>query len=255
MNNFSLYVLGNYSPNIRTFGKYKNTCYRIKGFSKEVFLDFGAGIFFKFLRILKKEKIDINNIVIIISHNHIDHNFSLIFLSFYLLIYNILHKDKKRVEIYMPKKSIAYTFIKTFKNEYRLKILNESVKFNIDNVKFSFCKTIHKGESYATKLTIDKDVFVYTSDIALVCDNLKHFIKNVNTVLVDAGYPNKRFHSFQNYHGKTEKILKDVNELNIKRILATHIRFFSNYDDYVQKIPPNANVKILNVDDYFNLLD
>ena len=31
MNNFNFKVLGNYSPNIRTFGKYKNTCYKLNG--------------------------------------------------------------------------------------------------------------------------------------------------------------------------------------------------------------------------------
>ena len=59
MNNFGFYVLGNYSPNICTFGKHKSTCYRLLGFSKDIFLDFGAGVFLKFLRVVKKENIDI----------------------------------------------------------------------------------------------------------------------------------------------------------------------------------------------------
>ena len=68
MNNFNFKVLGNYSPNIRTFGKYKNTCYKLNGFSKEIFLDFGAGIFFKFLNIVNDEQIDMNDIIVHVFH-------------------------------------------------------------------------------------------------------------------------------------------------------------------------------------------
>ena len=55
MSKFKFYVLGNFSPNIRTFGKCRCTCYFLKGFSKNIFLDFGAGVFRKFCELLKEE--------------------------------------------------------------------------------------------------------------------------------------------------------------------------------------------------------
>ena len=94
MNNFKFYVLGNYSPNIRTFGKCKSTCYMLEGFSQHIFLDFGAGVFSKFIRMVNEGKIDLSKVLIIISHNHVDHNLSLLSLAIYLYIYNLTHKKK-----------------------------------------------------------------------------------------------------------------------------------------------------------------
>ncbi|MBO5477952.1 MAG: hypothetical protein J6A15_09420 [Clostridia bacterium] len=253
MNNFNFYVLGNYSPNIRTFGKYKSTCYRLMGFSKEIFLDFGAGIFFKFLRIVKKEEIDLNNVMIIISHNHIDHNLSLLSLVIYLYFYNKRHEKKKKVHVILPHRSIIYTFISSLKSVFDVETLNESTAFSVDNCEFTFCKTIHKGESYATKIKLKNHTFVYTSDIAKVSDELEKFIDGADTVLVDAGYPNKLLHSFRNYHGITSEILQKISSLNIKKILATHIRFFAKYSDYLKSIPKKANVKIVQIDDSYKM--
>lgn len=253
MNNFNFKVLGNYSPNIRTFGKYKNTCYKLNGFSKKIFLDFGAGIFFKFLNIINDEQIDMNDIIIIISHNHIDHNLSLLELAIYLYFYNKKHIQKKKVKVILPHRSIIYTFIKSLKTVFDVETLNDKTTFDVDNCKFSFCKTIHKGESYATKIQSENHSFVYTSDIARFSNELEEFIRNSDTVLVDAGYPNKILHSFRNYHGITSEILKKINQLNVDKILATHIRFFATYRDYIKSIPKDANVEIVQIDDTHQL--
>ena len=93
MSKFKFYVLGNFSPNIRTFGKCRCTCYFLKGFSKNIFLDFGAGVFRKFCELLKKKEIDLENIIIIISHNHVDHNFAILSLGAFLKAYNFKNKS------------------------------------------------------------------------------------------------------------------------------------------------------------------
>lgn len=253
MNNFNFYVLGNYSPNIRTFGKYKSTCYRLKGFSKEIFLDFGAGIFSKFFKMAKDENINLNDVIIIISHNHIDHSLSLLSLAMYLYFYNKTNVDKKRVKIILPNRSIIYTFINSLKSVFDVEILNTDTKVNVDNCEFTFCKTIHKGESYATKIKFKNHTFVYTSDIAKVSDELKMFIKKADVVLVDAGYPNKLFHSFRNYHGLTSEILSDLNKAKVPKILATHIRFFATTKDYIKSIPKGANVEMVQMDEEYKM--
>ena len=255
MNNFNFDVLGNYSPNIRTFGKYKNTCYKLNGFSKTIFLDFGAGIFFKFYKMLKRENIDMNDIMIIISHNHIDHNLSLLLLAIYLYFYNKTHMQKKKVKVVLPHRSVIYNFIKSLKSVFDVETLNEEMTFKVDNCSFSFCKTIHKGESYATKIKLENHTFVYTSDIAKVSKELEIFIRGADTVLVDAGYPNKILSSFRNYHGITSEILHRINNLKINKILATHIRFFSTYRDYLKSIPKDANVEIVQIDDKYQLFE
>lgn len=244
MNNFKFYVLGNFSPNIRTFGKCKSTCYMLMGFKRIMFLDFGAGIFHDFKRIIEEKKIDFSQIIIIISHNHIDHNFSLLELSSYLEKYNRKNGTKVKVKVVMPKRSIIYSLA----NKSRVLdvyILNEEFKMNIGGAKFSFCKTIHKGESYATKIEYKNKIFVYTSDIARYSNKLKDFIKNSDTVLVDAGYPNKKIDNFRNYHGRTKDILNETAKQNVKKIYATHLRFFSKYEDYKKCFPINQNIELV----------
>lgn len=252
MNNFKFYVLGNYSPNIRTFGKCKSTCYMLIGFKRLVFLDFGAGIFNDFKCIIEKNNIDYNEIIIVISHNHIDHNFSLLELSSYLEEYNRKNGTKVKVKVVMPKKSIIYSLANK-SSVFDIYILNEEFKMNIGGAKFSFCKTIHKGESYATKIEYKDKAFVYTSDIARYSNKLRDFVRNSDTVLVDAGYPNKKFNNFRNYHGRTKEIIEETTKLNVKKIYATHLRFFSKYEDYIKCFPNNQDVELVKEDNEYNL--
>ncbi len=252
MNNFKFYVLGNYSPNIRTFGKCKTTCYMLTGLKKLMFLDFGAGIFHEFKCIIEENKVDFSEIIIIISHNHIDHNFSLLELSSYLEKYNRKNGTNVKVKVVMPKRSIIYS-LASKSSVFDVYILDERLKMNIDGVKFSFCKTIHKGESYATKIEYKDKVFVYTSDIARYSNKLRDFVKNSNTVLIDAGYPNKRLDSFRNYHGRTKEVLEETTKLNVKKIYATHLRFFSKYEDYIKCFPNNQDVELVMENNEYNL--
>lgn len=254
MNNFVFYVLGNYSPNICTFGKHKSTCYRLLGFSKDIFLDFGAGVFLKFLRVVKKENIDMNNVLFIISHNHVDHNFSLLLLAPYLYIYNLFHKNKKRVQVYLPRKSILYTIVKAQKSVYDVKALNHFVEFSIDGCNFTFCKTLHKGESFATKIQHKDKTFVYTSDVARYSKDLEEFVEGTDAVLIDAGYPTKRFKSFRNYHGMTDKIIADTCSLKVKTVFATHLRISYKPEDYVNKFPKGKDVHLVKVDKSYEIL-
>lgn len=253
MNNFKFYILGNYSPNIRTFGKCKSTCYMLEGFSQHIFLDFGAGVFSKFIRMVNEGKIDLSKVLIIISHNHVDHNLSLLSLAIYLYIYNLTHKKKIVIDIVLPHKSIVYNIVNKFKGVFNIHVLNEKFMMKIDEAKFTFCKTIHRGESYATKIQIKDKWFVYTSDIARYSDELKDFVWGSESVLIDAGYPKKRFNSFRNYHGRTKDILKDTSKLNVKKIYASHIRFFSNYKDYKNYFPKYVKTQLVKIDNTYKM--
>lgn len=252
MDNFKFYVLGNYSPNIRTFGKYKSTCYMLEGFKRVIFLDFGAGIFPKFKNIIEKTNINLNEIIIIISHNHVDHNFSLLELSSYLEKYNRKCGTKVKVKVVMPKRSVIYS-LATKSNVFDVYILNEDFKMNIGGAKFSFCKTIHKGESYATKIEYKGNTFVYTSDIARYSNKLRKFIQNSDVVMVDAGYPDKKIDNFRNYHGRTKEILEETAKQNVEKIYATHLRFFSKCEDYIKCFPKKQKIELVSIGNEYSL--
>ena len=146
-----------------------------------------------------------------------------------------------------------YKFVKLFKNEYEVSILTKDMKFAIDGCKFSFCETIHKGGSYATKIESKNGVFIYVSDLAKVSKALSDFVKNANVVMVDSGYPFKKLDSFLDYHGMTQDIMFDLYECNIKKILATHLRICYKKESYIQKFPEKANIKLVRENNTYNL--
>ena len=153
-----LYVFGNYSPNLK--GK-PGSCYYLNGFKIPILLDFGVGNYK-----LVKEKIDLKNIdeiMIIISHNHTDHLFGI----FKLL--NVLIKYNKKVTVFMPAKGFMFKILRSiYLDKIDIKQLNENTQLLVDGHKFSFCKTMHSVESYATKIENGTNSFIYTSDIFYV---------------------------------------------------------------------------------------
>lgn len=187
-----LNVIGNYSPNLR----FKpGSCYYIDGLIRPVILDIGYGNFKKVINILEKK--EINDTILVISHKHLDHCFDILFFIKYLKRLN------KNITIYIPKKCIMFKFLNKYVDILNVNELNENTKFVIDNFKFSFCKTKHKVESYATKIQNDDKIFVYTSDICTVDNELKNFCKDADCVLIDSGNPftdNKMY--LNGYHRK-----------------------------------------------------
>lgn len=255
MNNFTFKVLGNYSPNIQTFGKKASSCYRLYGMTKTVFLDFGAGIFKKFIEMVEEEKLDFNNIVIIVSHNHVDHSFSLFPLALYLRQYNRKYNTNKKVELYMPARSCIFTTVKKFEDVFNINILSEETTLKIDKMVFTFCRTSHCGESYATKIKRSNKVFVYTSDLPYYTEELENFVRNADIVLVDAGYPKKRTNSFKNYHGRTKTIIKHTQMLDVKKIYATHRRFRAGYFDYQKCFSEEDNVELVSINNEYSIFE
>lgn len=187
-----LEVIGCYSPNIR----FKpTTCYKIRIAKKNLFLDMGYG------NLKKTIKYDLNNSVIIISHNHVDHVLGLIQLARYLKKKKI--KLNNKIKVYMPKNNKGfniYKYVKKYDDWFDLEAINKDSKIELNNVEITFCETIHKGETYAIKLKYGEKVFVYTSDIAKVDKKLQDFIKNANLVLMEGGHPVSRTFSLGDYH-------------------------------------------------------
>lgn len=230
----TLKVYGNYSPN--TVGL-PGSCYLLDGLSRKVIFDLGNGNFKSLKKDLSIE--EMKKALIILSHNHIDHSWDVIKLAKYLIT------KKEKVDIYLPKKSLMFWIITRFKKAFNIHILNESVKINIDEYEFTFCRTIHKGESYATKLCGKNISFVYTSDMARVSNKVKLFCKDADIALIDSGHPCKdELFSLEGYHGKTKDILNQLFgiECNVKKILASHLKANLKREIYLKVFPPNKDI-------------
>lgn len=242
-----LYVFGNYSPNLK--GK-PGSCYYINGFRIPILLDFGTRNYN-----LVKEKIDlksINEIIIIISHNHSDHLFG---------IFKLLNKVKKyniNATVFMPATGIMFKVLKIlYSKNIEIRELNEKTEFLIDGHKFSFCKTIHKVESYATKIENGKSSFVYTSDIFDVDDKLKKFCKGSDIVLIDSGIPEKSEKiSLKGYHGETKYILDLFlnKDCNIKKVYASHLKAKVSDEQYFNIFPKDKDITLIKMGKSYNIL-
>lgn len=242
-----LYVFGNYSPNLR--GK-PGSCYYLNGFKIPILLDFGIGNYK-----LVKEKINlksINEIMVIISHNHTDHLFGL----FKLL--NVLIKYKKKVTVFMPANGFMFKILKAiYPNRVDIKPLNETTEFLIDGHKFSFCKTLHSVESYATKIENGTNSFIYTSDIFDVDSNLKRFCKDTDIVLIDSGIPrNSEKISLKGYHGETKYILNSFfqDDCNVKRVYASHLKVNVPDEEYFNIFPKDRDITLIKMGKSYDIL-
>lgn len=242
-----LYVFGNYSPNLK--GK-PGSCYYINGFKMPILLDFGVGNYK-----LVKEKIDLQNIdeiMIIISHNHTDHLFGI----FKLL--NKLVKYNKKVTVFMPAKGFMFKILKLmYSRKIDVKPLNEATELLIDGHKFSFCKTQHSVESYATKIENGTNSFIYTSDIFDVDDNLKRFCKNSDIVLIDSGIPEKSEKiSLKGYHGETKYILNSFfqDDCNVKRVYASHLKAKVPDEEYFNIFPKDRDITLIKMGNSYEIL-
>lgn len=257
MKNFEIKVkvLGNYAPNLKSIKKYPCSGYYIKGLDRPVVLDLGAGILTKLFRELKKNNENIYNVILIISHNHVDHSFDIIPLSFWLLKRNLLYKNTRKVKIYLPKRSMIYTYVKLFSNVFELHIINEDTKFELGEYKFSFCQAEHRGESYATKIEKGNNDFVYTSDMAYVSRKIREFCKNSNCALIDSGHPNKdSAKTLPGYHGKTEEIVEDLIDSGVNKILASHLKTSLKDEDYIRVFPKDYNIELAKINNEYDIL-
>ncbi len=239
-------VLGNYAPNLKGL---PGSSYLVRGLSKPLVLDLGNG---NLKSLLKEINInELSNLVIILSHNHVDHSYDVLKLALFL------KKCKKKVSIYLPKKSLMYEFIVNFKKVFEINIINEKTKINIDNYEIDFCQTFHRGESYAIRIRHDKKIFVYTSDMSYVSRGLKYFCKNADVVLIDSGIPIKNKFHLKGYHGDTEEILNDLfsEECQVKKVLASHLKANLDYEDYIKVFPKGQNIKIVKRNLEYSIFD
>lgn len=249
-------VIGSHAPNTRM----KSTsCYLISHKRKLLILDVGQFVKAKIVKYICSTKQEIDDITIVISHNHLDHVAGLISLGDFLIKYfpNVF------VKIYMSDTSEIYVnwykMIKSkYSNVFDIKILDENTIFKFSKYNVSFAKTNHcsdKLKSYATKISDGYNTFVYTSDIASIDDNIKEFLKDADVVMLDAGNPVERRKTLKGYHGKTNEIVSSVLKCNVKSVFLTHLKACFSDIDYLNSLneEDKRSVYIVHEEDVFNI--
>ena len=231
-------VIGLHAPNTRM----KSTsCYIISHKRKLLILDVGQFVKDKIVKYICSAKQEIDDITIVISHNHLDHVAGLISLGDFLINYfpNVF------VKIYMSDTSEIYVnwykmINSKYGNVFDIKILDENTIFKFSKYIVSFAKTNHcsdKLKSYATKISDGYNTFVYTSDIASIDDNIE------------------RRKTLKGYHGKTNEIVSSVLKCNVKSIFLTHLKACFSDIDYLNSLneEDKRSVYIVHEEDVFNI--
>lgn len=267
MKKISITAIGIFSPNIgfltriikRIFcpkkveknRKHPCSCYIVRIGDKYLILDLGAGTLKGAIKFLKEKDVSIEDVIIVLSHNHVDHSFDMIELCYRMFFKGIKNKwqlikqgrkseyEKIRIPVYLPKKSLMYWFISFF-SMFEHYVINNNTHFRIEDCNIDFCRTDHRGESYATRIKQGNNAFVYTSDIFSVTKNVYKFVKNVKCSLIDSGHPRKceRF-TLNRYHGRTQKIIYSLNKSGVKKIYLSHLKRNLNSEEYLKVIPDN----------------
>lgn len=239
-------VLGNYAPNLEGL---PGSSYLLKGFSRPILLDLGNGNFKRLIKEINEN--ELSDLIVILSHNHVDHSYDVLKLASYL------KKCKKRIKIYLPKKSVMYEIIVNFKKVFDVNIINEKTKIHIDDYIIDFCQTFHRGESYATRIKNESKAFVYTSDMSYMSRGLKYFCKEADVVLIDSGIPLENKFHLKGYHGITKEILEDLfsDECNVKCVLASHLKAKIKDEDYIGVFPENKNVNLVKMGNEYKIFD
>ncbi len=233
-----LTVLGCYSPNY----EFKPvSMYKLELDKKIIYLDLGYG------NHNKVELENLENSIFIISHNHIDHAYGLVALVKKIKKRKI--KLKEKIKIYMPRSAKViglYSLLHSQVEYIDIIFTNEDLKIDIENYQITFARTLHKGESYAIKFTNkeSKKIFVYTSDLAKVTENIIYFCKNADIIMMESGHP-VWFQPFTlgKYHGYTRHLLSDIIKANPKHIYLTHFKTYAT-DKMFIKWYPETKIKI-----------
>lgn len=199
---------------------------------------------------------NLNNAMIIISHNHVDHVLGLVQLARYLKRHNV--KLNNKIMVYMPKNNKGYNiykYIKKYDEWFEVNPIISSTIIELNSVKITFCETIHKGETYAIKLDYGKKVFTYTSDIAKVDNKLLEFLKGSTTVLMEGGHPVHKTFSLGEYHGYTRNLLDKVLEAEPLKIFVSHLKGYANDSMYTKYFPLNhiTNVQLVKLNAVYNI--
>lgn len=228
-----LKILGCYAPSWK-YKKNKVSCYKLINNDKNIILDMGYYMYKSFtVQDLEKSKV-------FISHNHVDHSYGLFQLMYKLDKTNT--KLNNKIDIYMPEKSKFKNLFKALevKKNTNVHAINKDLEVQIDNLVFTFCETIHKGESYAIKILNKENnkTFVYTSDIATIDEKLINFCKGADEIMMEAGHSvNFQPFTLGKYHGYTKDLSKEILKTGVDKIYITHYKSYAN-EEKIRKFLP-----------------
>lgn len=211
-----------------------NGSYLLEVGGLKILLDIGAGSLIDLRKVCELDDID----VIILSHLHCDHINDLHVSRHYYYKYT-----NKVMPLYTPKG--PQKELNMFVNEpcFDIKFIENNMQVNINGVKISFKEGQHTIPSFITKIEYEGKSFVYSGD-TLLCDNLKEMVKNADFALLDSAFTEETKPE-GTMHMSSYECAKLGKEMNIKKIMLTHLGPFQDRKDYISDALKGDNKDIL----------
>lgn len=210
--------LGTVSP----YCKNDKNCpgFLIENDKNKILLDCGNGI----SRLLNFP-IDLENLIIIISHLHKDHYSDLSSVGYATYVYKNLGILKNKVKVYIPNESSLqdYKYLLNFGNKNYLEFItyNEETTLEHGNMKISFSNNPHQVLTYSIKVSTKTNTIVYSSDTGYKDNSLTRFAKDADLLICESTFLRNQTKSSDNHLYAYQAALI-AKKANVNQLALTH---------------------------------
>lgn len=204
------------------------SCYLLEVDQKKILLDIGHTSVARLI----EQGVDLHLIdILFVSHFHTDHFADALPFIHSRWVDDMHHPGRKHkpITIIGPKtieqrwKKLREVFWVEPEEHYPIKFIEGTQTISIDNIRIELFEVTHVQwyQSIGIKISFQNKTFVYTGDIGNKhpIDKLVKTIKNADLLLVEAGNINQTPNHFT-----IDQIIDIVNESEIKKAIATHLR-------------------------------
>ena len=224
MSELSVTPFGTVSPYCK--GNCNGPGFMVRNGNKKILLDCGSGV----SRMMQFPE-DLNNLMIILSHLHIDHYCDLGSFQFASYVYKKLGLIDKRINVFVPEDYERVSHFFESESYLSFNHYNENTclcgEFDI-----SFLNNIHSVKTYSVKIVWDDTVIVYTADTDYN-EKLIEFARDADLLINEATFlrgQNKTVgHMYAYEAGKL------AHEAGVKQLMLTHFWPEISKEEYVME--------------------
>lgn len=192
-----------------------------------ILFDMGTGSLSRLLKTIDVEKLD----AIIISHLHFDHCSDLLDFQYLIQMQKGDGIPHKQVKVYMPKEPSYLFDVFTGNKDFDVFELYDKMEIKINGINIKFFRTSHPVMTFASRLTFEDKVFVYTGDASYTTNNLFDIVNNADLAVLDCGNL-KKYKKEQLAHMTPEQCYNLIENHKIKNAVLSHIIPHYSIEDY-----------------------
>lgn len=198
--------------------------YLVETSGAKILLDCGSGIYQKLIGKIDLSKLD----AVVLSHLHSDHISDILVMR-----YALQFKNLPPIKVFMPEKPEAESYILKNSKQFNVEIIKENETYSVGDIRLKFAKVKHSVVSYATKITSDKNVVVYSGDTQYT-KVLGEFAKWCDLLVCDAMFNDETYKKGAP-HASAKQAGKMAKEAEAAKLLLTHFLPDANLNNHLNE--------------------